>query len=388
MKAIFVMSTPFPYGQAFSSRARNLTKLLCACGYHVHVIAPESVGEESNELEGVDYSVTHVNDPKSVLSLSGIGTAKPYMKAVNDYVAKNKADLIVSSSMVFVAGHLLKLANKLQVPYIVEQCEWYDYSTFKYGKLNPYYREHIRMIEKKNRNVSGVIAISRLFEQHYSFQGVPAIRIPTILDVKNTEYRIERDDNNADRVYHIAFAGSLGKGKERMQPIFKALTKINQSGINIVFDIYGPSEKDLLINIDGDEKLWNQVQPYVKVHGRIPQTEVENVVRSADFTIFTRPIRRSSNAGFPTKFAESMAVGTPVITNDTGDISLYLKNGVNGFLLGNGTEDEIVKTFEEITSFSSEQYDDMRREARRTAEGSFDYSSYIVGMNDFLRQCK
>ena len=188
MNALFVMSISFPYGQAFSSRARNLTKLLCACGYHVHIISPKSLGgEESDELESVNYSVTHINDPKSVLSLSGIGTAKPYMKAVNDYVKKNKVDLIVSSSMVFVSGHLLKIANKLRIPYIVEQCEWYDYSTFKGGKLNPYYREQIRVIEKKNRNVSGIIAISRLFEQHYSFQGVPTIRIPTILDVENIE---------------------------------------------------------------------------------------------------------------------------------------------------------------------------------------------------------
>lgn len=386
MNAIFVMSTPFPYGQAFSSRARNLTKLLCACGYHVHIISPESVGEEnSDELAGVDYSVTHINDPKTVLSLSGIGTAKPYMNAVNAYLTENKIDLIVSSSMIFVSGHLLKLAGKLQVPYIVEQCEWYDYSTFKYGKLNPYYREHIRMIEKKNRKVSGIIAISRLFEQHYSFQGVPAIRIPTILDVKNTGYRIERSNTASDGVYHIAFAGSLGKGKEKMEPVFKALVKINQTGRNIIFDIYGPSEKDLLINIDGDNNLWNQVQPYINVHGRILQTEVENAVRNADFTIFTRPIRRSSNAGFPTKFAESMAVGTPVITNDTGDISLYLRNGVNGFLIGNGTEGEILNAFETLISFNGEQYIGMRKNARNTAECNFSYSSYIEEMNSFLK---
>lgn len=380
------MSISFPYGQAFSSRARNLTKLLCACGYHVHIISPKSLGgEESDELESVNYSVTHINDPKSVLSLSGIGTAKPYMKAVNDYVKKNKVDLIVSSSMVFVSGHLLKIANKLRIPYIVEQCEWYDYSTFKGGKLNPYYREQIRVIEKKNRNVSGIIAISRLFEQHYSFQGVPTIRIPTILDVENIKCRIKKNDDASDDVYHIAFAGSLGKGKERMQPIFKALIKINQLMETIVFDIYGPSEKELLINIEGDNNLWEQVKPYVNMHGYIPQTKVESVVRNADFTIFTRPIRRSSNAGFPTKFAESMSVGTPVITNDTGDISLYLKNGINGFLLGNGTEDEIEQVFKKIISFSDEEYEDMRKKARCTAENSFNYSLYVTAMNDFLK---
>lgn len=385
MNALFVMSTPFPYGQAFSSRARNLTKLFCACGYHVHIISPKSAGEEySNELVGVNYSVTHINDPKSVFSLSGIGTAKPYMNAINTYLSENNIDLIISSSMVFVSGHLQKLAKRLQVPYIVEQCEWYDYSTFKYGKLNPYYREHIRMIEKKNRNVSGIIAISRLFEQHYSFQGVPSVRIPTILDVKNIEYRIERDDFKVDRVYHIAFAGSLGKGKEKMEPIFRALIKINQTREKIMFDIYGPNEKDLLLNIGGDNDLWNQIQPYINVNGRIPQAEVENVVKNADFTIFTRPIRRSSNAGFPTKLAESMVVGTPVITNDTGDISLYLENERNGFLLKSGTEDEIYDVFENIISLNTEQYCCMRQNARRTAENYFDFAVYINKMKKFL----
>ena len=141
----------------------------------------------------------------------------------------------------------------------------------------------------------------------------------------------------------------------------------------------------MLINIDGDNNLWNQVKQYINVHGRIPQTKVENAVRSADFTIFTRPIRRSSNAGFPTKVAESMAVGTPVITNDTGDISLYLKNGVNGFLLGNGTEAEILNVFETLISFDSEQYICMRKNARNTAECNFSYSSYIEEMNSFLK---
>ena len=387
MNVIFIMSTPFPYGQAYSSRARNLTKLFCACGYHVHIISPKSKGEKkANELADVNYSVTYINDSKNIFSLSGIGTAKPYMKAVNDYLAENKVDIIVSSSMVFVSGDLLKLAKRLQVPYIMEQCEWFDYSTFKYGKLNPYYREHIRMIEKKNRNVNGIIAISRLFEQHYSFQEVPVIRIPTILDVNNTNFQIERNKNRSESFYHIAFAGSLGKGKEKMKPIFKALIKINQSKRNIVFDIYGPNEKDLLANIDGDINLWNQVHPHINIHGRIPQPEVEKVLMDADFTIFTRPIRRSSNAGFPTKFAESMAVGTPVITNDTGDINLYLKNGVNGFMLQKGDEEEILNTFKTIISLSSEQYKDMRKNARSTAECYFSYSSYILLMKNFLKR--
>lgn len=382
MKAIFVISHSFPYGEAFSSRTRNLIKLFCKCGYHVHVIALKSKGQdESPELLGYDYSVTYVNDPKNILTLSGIGTANPYLTAVNDYLRSNKVDLIVSDSMVFVADQLKKVANRIKIPYIIEQCEWYDSSTFKFGKMNPYYREHIRTIERKNKNIDGIIAISRLFEQHYSFMGVPVLRIPTILDVQNLEFRSE--PNNKIE-YHVVFAGSLGKGKEKMEPIFRALPKVNKHEKKIIFDIYGTDTRGLLANIDGNNDLWEDVQPFVNIHGYIPQNEVENVVREADFTIFIRPVRRSSNAGFPTKFAESMAVGTPVITNNTGDIGLYLEDGKNGFLLGNGSESEIVQVFESITSCNPSEYSEMRKNARATAEKYFDFSGYVESMKSFL----
>ncbi len=386
MNAIFVMSASFPYGEAFSSRARNLTKLMCKCGYHVHIIAPKSnLNQMCEELDGYDYSIEHIYDPKNVLTLSGIGTAKPYMEAIFRYLDKNKIDLILSSSMIFVADKLEKLSKKLGIPYIIEQCEWYDYSIFKLGKYNPYYMEHINRIEKKNKNVDGVISISSLFEKHYDNLGVKTIRIPTILDVENTVYRVDTKKNN---IYKIVFAGSLGKGKERLEPVFKALYAINKEKIKICFDIYGPTESQVLQNIEGDYELWNNVKKFVTVHGYIPQNEVPKVIYDADFTIFFRPNRKSSNAGFPTKLAESMSVGTPVITNKTGDIGLYLIDKQNGFLL----EDDSLKSIEEVLNhiikMNIHDMVRMREMARKMAEKEFDFSKYIVPMKEFIKEIK
>ena len=79
-----------------------------------------------------------------------------------------------------------------------------------------------------------------------------------------------------------------------------------------------------------------------------------------------------------------MAVGTPVITNDTGDIGMYLHDKKNGFLLENGCVEEIFNAFNTIVSLNDFQYENMRKCVRKTAEESFYYRIYLEKMKEFL----
>ena len=106
----------------------------------------------------------------------------------------------------------------------------------------------------------------------------------------------------------------------------------------------------------------------------------------ADFQLFIRPNRRSSNAGFPTKMGESMAVGTPVITNNTGDIELYLTDSENGYMLrGNGIE-AVRTVLDQILKLCVEDYVEMRKRARITAEQVFDYHKYVYCVEALLKE--
>ena len=292
---VFIFNTQFPYGEAFSSRARNFVKLFNQCGFHTHIIALESIVKDCDELNECNYSIEYVHDPKNTISMLGIGTARPYMQALKSYGNKERIDIIFSRGMVYVTDDIYRYAHRRNIPYYIEQCEWYDASIFKFGKYNPYYREHIKLIESKNKRVAGVVAISRLFENHYKNMGVRTVRIPTILDVKNEIFRKKYIEKES---IHIVFAGSLGKGKEKLKNIFCALEKINKEKMKIVLDIYGATEKQVLENIGNNHDLFQTIRRFVFIHGRIPQNEVPNRVRDADFTIFMRPKRKSSDAGF------------------------------------------------------------------------------------------
>ena len=65
--------------------------------------------------------------------------------------------------------------------------------------------------------------------------------------------------------------------------------------------------------------------------------------------MFLRDDNRVTKAGFPTKFVESISAGVPVITNKTSDLEYHLKNGENGFLLGNNIENDLKIAIENDT---------------------------------------
>lgn len=65
---------------------------------------------------------------------------KSHKKVINN----EKIDLIFINDVVFISDDILKISEKNNIPYIIEQCEWYDPSMFMFGSLNPYYREHIK----------------------------------------------------------------------------------------------------------------------------------------------------------------------------------------------------------------------------------------------------
>ena len=105
---------------------------------------------------------------------------------------------------------------------------------------------------------------------------------------------------------------------------------------------------------------------------------------NCNYQIFIRPKRRSSDAGFPTKLCESMSVGTPCITNDTGDISLVLKDEKNGFIVKGNDSKAVKEVFERLVNFDSDSYRQMRMMARKDAESFFDYRNYIRDVEEFL----
>ncbi len=379
MNVVFVVVCPFPYGEASSIRALNLCHLLHDAGHRVHVISDYP----SVSKAAVDFCTYEAVSCDKKNFFERNATAKKSVERVKNYCRAHSIDAILTNARFDRFNQLAAFCKKEGLKLFVENCEWYHPSSFKLGVLDLRYWKNQKMIQRDFRKADGFISISRLLHEHNRGFGIPSVRIPTIMDIDQI---VPSETVREKEAITIVYTGNPGKSKEFLLPVIAALAEDELLRKKIQFHIYGPSRQRVLINIGQQESLLQQAGDSVVIHGKVPQDKMADIVKDADFALFLRPNRRSSNAGFPTKLGECMAVGTPAISNDTGDIGLYLKDGLNGFLLQDTTAASVSAVLHRILQLQLLERQTMRKHARITAEESFNYKKYITDIQKLLSE--
>lgn len=383
LKVLLVHDGYFPTGSAFASRLTNIARLLKYSGYSVHVIAAYTKDKSiethrTYNIDGITYQITDSKNRGSIDTFIG---PKNFYKSVKEYIKNNKLDFVITSRGLTYFVKLVEECHRNNVCCIVEQCEWLDISAFKFKKCDPRYLMMNYLFSHGYQKADGILAISRMLEDYYTKLGLNTIRIPTIVEFDNL---CVRTHGRSDKKRKIIFTGNLGNHKELLKPIFEAFSRNPQLMECFQFDIYGADKKQVISNVGSAELVDFAVN--TTMHGMVDQTTMNEIQSQADFQFFMRPNRRSSNAGFPTKLGESMSAGTPVITNNTGDICCYVKNGVNGIIVNDSIELE--NALINIMNMSDEQIVQMRTNAYQTARQSFNYVSYKEEIIEFLNKVR
>ena len=104
-------------------------------------------------------------------------------------------------------------------------------------------------------------------------------------------------------------------------------------------------------------------------------------VQEADFQMLIRDSNLKNNAGFPTKFVESISCCTPVIATLTSNIDDYLQDGVNGFIVS--SERPLSALFSELSSLSKDKIVVMKQACREFK--GFDYRSFTTEFSKIFK---
>lgn len=229
--------------------------------------------------------------------------------------------------------------------------------------------------------LNGIIAISKYLQNYYSPLNKNVILVPPLVDLEDDKW-----NNRVDAAHNsypvLTFAGSLGQAKEDLGMLFRSLSTLKKNNnIKFKMNVIGFTIEEYF-NLNIDEPIQGELTSDITFRGRLTNQRVISIIQSSDFTIFIREKNRKTLAGFPTKFVESLASGTPVLTNESSDLKDYLIDGYNGYFLDASSESGLTDSLKNILTKDYSSIKELKKNCISSRE--FDFRRYIGTFNQLF----
>lgn len=377
VEILYIIEADFSIDSAMTQRAITLARaLLMDSGFNITLLGYGYV----ERLEKNNIQILQINKGQNKI-YKGLKFTFRGIEALW-YIKKNnlKPDLIIyyGCSSRFLLP-LLNYSKKMKIQLIADVVEWYDYSPILLSKQWPlaldFHLGMTRLIPKCDK----IITISTFLEKYYRERGKITLRIPALIDT-NSHCNKELGVTDFDaKMLNLIYAGIPGK-KDMLSPIIKSVIALNKTGYLICLHILGLSNQEL----KRDYGLIGQKG--IVCHGKVDQQQVKSFLQKADFSVLLRTSKRNANAGFPTKFVESLNAALPVIANYTSDLEQYLIEGYNGFVVNGCSENDLTEKLKIVYNHGREVWGQMRENALNTAKRSFDFRLYTRILASFISQ--
>lgn len=331
---VYIGGFELPDKNAAAHRVLSNSKVLRSLGNNVVLIG---IDRNDNEMDSIFDAKTIVQGfecysiryPTTYFKwfhyLSNIDNI---IKIIASY--QNVKAIICYDYQAFALYRIMKYCRLNGIFVIADCCEWYK--TKKASLIFKIIKGADTFIRMRylHKRVDGLIVISKYLENYYSMCK-NVVRIPPLVDLSEDKWNV-KSEHVQQNITQLIYAGNPGDNKDKIGVIINLLAKLNPS-IEYKLRIIGISREEFEKNYPEEIENLVQVQKSILFLGRISHVECIKHIQKSDFSIFLRENSRLSNAGFPTKYVESISCGTPIITNKTSDLSEYLVIGNNGFFL-------------------------------------------------------
>lgn len=274
---------------------------------------------------------------------------------------------------------LMRYARRGKIKIICDMVEWYNLSHLPLGKFGPLALDANFGIKFFIPRCDGLIAISSYLQNYFVSKNMKVIRVPVLIDSRRIINKSNKISAFDEEYLNLIYAGFPGK-KDLVLNIVDAVEKLSRKGAKIRFHLIGPSKTGL------EKQFSRHFSDAIICHGKLKQSSVTNYLQQADFSVLLRPRERYAEAGFPTKFVESLNAGLPVIANITSDLSYYLKDGYNGFIVDDSSVDSLVNVLKKVINSDKEEFELMRKNALLTSRQNFDYRLFTGDFTTFFKQ--
>lgn len=399
MKTIFyVGGFELPDKNAAAQRVINNGKIFKELGYNVVFIGiDKSLPKNANVLETKEnyygFDCWSVPYPKTKASwLKQLGTISSVSAVMGEYDKDSLFALICYNHYALAQARLQIICTRKKMLCIADATEWYKAEgTNIFVKAFKWLDVSARM-KFVHCKADGVITTSKYLNSYYTSHGCKTVQLPTLFDSQQLNVSSLISDKKDNDYKQIIYAGNpfnvvtndKSSIKDRLDYVVEGMSFVFQAGIKAQLNIFGVDKSSYLKVFPEHGYILKEMTDIVIFHGRKPHTEIISRIKLADFTIFIREIDRVTEAGFPTKFSESIMCGTPVLTNKISNIEKYLDEGVSGFSLDLKNSNLRNRQLLNALSCTSEEIKKMKSYCSESMD--FDFRSFTSPVAYFLDQ--
>ena len=375
-------------GSASCTHVRNRARFFNNIGYEVYGLS-ECPKNECDKVEDTDFlKYVYMKPFHGKGKVRGAGWIADQFLGIHTYNEIIRALKFISPDIIIlyelnsivVEERIRAYCEKHNIRLIIEVTEWMEVENRKeIATRGIVWQKDIqkRYIDKRCGNI---IAISEFLYEHYRNQGCNVIRLPPLVYDFADKDQVFRDRDAVKlRQVKLVFAGTTDF-KDYLEPMLKAIRKINNNEIKIIFDVVGPSPDA----IESMLECSSPTQYGINCYGRLSHENTLSIVRKADFSVLMRENKRYAKAGVSTKFVEAMSLAVPSICTAVGGTDAFVTDGVDGVLIKDNSVHEVLDKLMQIVNMDSSKILQMKLNALNTAKQVFSEGQYYNVAKCFL----
>jgi glycosyltransferase involved in cell wall biosynthesis len=383
----------FPDGDAAAIRTMSLARAFRDLGLTVTVLGKGTVRQQDFVPELGGYFVDGIRyltmNPEPVSAwrrmLEPLKRTRLFATSLESLDLKDCVAVVINACD--SARHVpivQQFCRRNSIPLIGDICEWYAPRQMRGGWLNPFYLIFVAVFHFCLPRLRNVIVVSRLLEMRFADDGRTVVRVPSPIDPNE----IPHEDRTPDDRLVLLYAGSAGR-KDLLLEVLVALASLTpDERARVEFRLLGPTREDLRALLGGRDALLQLLGDAVKPLGRVPRRDVLAELQAAHFTVLVRPDLRYARAGFPSKVPESLAAGTPVLLNLTGDLGDFLADETAAIVVEDASPAGLAAAIRRALRLNKDEHRQLRLSARRKAVEHFDYRMSLPALSDLLNSLR
>lgn len=327
-KILYVGGFELPEGNAAAQRVLQISKILRDLNNEVIFYNRKNLSEsEDNSLIETEYFGFKCYEEKKITSSRELLNQYTNIKIIKEIIVKEKINLIIAYNFPSIATlKLIKYCRKRNIKVVGDITEWYGTKGLPLRrKIIKGFDSNLRMLYT-NKKLDGLIVISDFLENYY-YKSLK-VKLPPMVDLNDSKWEAVSKLKNGKNKVSFIYAGSPSSEKENLDLIVEVMDKVSLD-YNIHLKIIGITKNEYFKMYK--RKIYANNLAHVEFKGRIEHSKVIENITKADYSIIIRPINRVTQAGFPTKLAESITARTPVLINQEMEVTEFVENNYNGF---------------------------------------------------------